>query len=572
MPPRKVNKKKEIRILNWQIAGVILLTFLTYLPALSNGFVNWDDIVYVFNNDMISSFSLANLGKMFSSFFQGNYHPFSLLSLSFDYHIFQFKASGYHFHNLVIHLINTFLVYKLFIEFLDKDVKKAALVALLFALHPLHVESVAWVSERKDLLYTMYYLMAVIAYIRYLADKKMLYYYLVNLFFVFSLFSKGQAVTLPVALLVVDYFRSRKFNLVMLTEKIPMFALSVIFGIVAIAAQKENSYFNPLNVPFWQSVFYAPYGLGMYIVKFVFPVFQTIFYEYPVTSGGGLPPYIYASPLVIIGMILLIVQGWEKSVTTTFGILFFLATILPVLQFLPVGKAVMAERYSYIPYIGLSVVAVHLFYMVLSKYGKGREMLINIAGSLVLLFFIFQTYSRTQVWKDSYTLWNDVIDKNPACVNAYMNLAFLYNMDKKYDSAVIACNRCLKTDTSNALIYKNRAIALNNTGNYNLAREDYSKAIMLDPKDKELLMYRGILYTDKLKNFDLAIQDFRNYLSSDPLSEKACFNLSVAFFYKTMYDSSRYYCRKVIKINPENGYAANLLTSLETLTHEKERK
>jgi len=569
MPARKSVKVKEIKLLNWKVTGVLLFAFIIFIPSLENNFVNWDDIGYVMSNDMITSFSWLNFKKIFSTYFMGNYHPFTMISLAIDYSFFRFSAPGYHFHCLMIHLINTLLVYIFFFKLLKKNVNIAVFVSLLFAIHPLHVESVAWVSERKDLLYAFYFFLGLIAYLHYLDKQTWLLYTVTLLLFIFALLSKAQAVTFPLVLILIDYFYFRRFTWRIILEKVPFFIFSIFFGIVAIFAQRDSNYINPLNIPFWQSIMYAQYSLWIYLWKFFFPVNMTSLYEYPFSDFGALPLNIYFSPVVVLILIYVLWKTWKEYPLIAFGLLFFLATIFPVLQFLPVGKAIVAERYTYIPYIGLSVAVVDMFFKLRIRWGQRIENVLGIAGIAIIVFYSVQTWNRSKVWKDSISLWTDVLEKNPESVTAYMNRAFLYNMEKQYEKAIEECTTCLEYDSTNSLVYKNRAIANNNIGNYENALSDYNRAILFDPNDNDLYLYRGIIYTDKLKQFDSGIVDFKKFLTHSPNNENVNFNLIVAYFNKQNYDSAKTYCLRVLKINPENSQARNLLARIDTLAHEK---
>ncbi|MDP1623762.1 MAG: glycosyltransferase family 39 protein [Bacteroidales bacterium] len=561
---KKIISEKE-KFLNWKILLIIAVCFIAFIPSLKNDFVNWDDIVYIMNNDMITTFSWLNLQKMFSSFFMGNYHPLILLSFSFDFHLFQFDAHGYHVHNLVLHMINTFLVYMFFFNLMKKNINVSATIALLFAIHPMHVESVAWVSERKDLLYTAYFMLSLIAYLRYLNKGKSSFYFLSLLFFIFSLLSKAQAVTLPLVLFLSDYLLSRKFEWKNLLEKIPFLVLSLIFGITAVFAQKANGFLNPLDIPVYQSLFYAPYGVCIYLFKFVLPVYQTAVYIYPTTLAGEVPFYIYFSPIILIFVAIAIWKTWKNTRYITFGLLFFLTTILPVLQFLPVGPAVVSERYTYIPYLGLAAIVAILFWEKIPAMEVRWRNIFKAGASLLILILIILTWNRNLVWRDSVTLWTDVMEKNPRCISAYINRAFIFNEQKQYDEALQDCTDGLKIDSTNFTLYKNRGIAYGIIGKHGLALSDYSSAIKYNPNDYDSYLYRGILLTDKFAKHDSAISDFKKYLSHSPDNLNATFNLIVANYNKGSFDSARVYCLKVIALDPGNAQARQLLETIDKL-------
>jgi protein O-mannosyl-transferase len=561
------NKKKiiskEENLVNWKILVLIAVAFIAYIPSLKHEFVNWDDIVYIMNNDMITSFNWVNLKKIFSTYFMGNYNPLILLSFMFDFHFFRFSAPGYHVHNLLLHLVNAVLVYTFFFNLLRKNSNIAITIALLFALHPMHVESVAWVSERKDLLYTSYYFLSLLTYVFYVQRGRIFFYFLALLFFVLSNLSKAQAVTLPVILILIDYFITRKFEWKVVLEKIPFFLIALVFGIVAVFAQKASNYINPHGIPVFQSLFFAPYSLVIYLIKFLFPVNQIAVYEYPLLSAGSIPSYFYFSPIIFLVFIAAIWKTWKNYKYITFGLLFFLGTIFPVLQYLPVGSALMAERYTYIPYIGLSMIISIAFWENRSKIIFKNNKIFDYIGLFILILMVVFTWNRTQIWKNSITLWTDVMNKNPGCVQAYINRAFIYNENKQYENALTDLTDGLKIDSTNFTLYKNRGIIYNHLGKYDLALANYSRAIRNNPEEYKCYLLRGILFTDKFAKHDSAIADFKKYLTHSPDDLDANFNLIIANYNKGSLDSARVYCLKVLRINPGNQDAKHLLEQID---------
>ena len=223
--PQKTTAKAPAKPKDYPYAGlalILFITFLVYRSSTGNGFVLWDDDKYIQNNTLITS---INLKEIFSTYVMGNYHPFTMLGYAIQYQFFGQDATGYHVVNLMLHLLNVVLVYVVIFNLSNKSLV-AMVAALFFGLHPMHVESVAWASELKDLLYVSFYLGAFICYLKYLNEplKKKWYYYALVLFFC-SLLSKGMAVSFPLVLLLADYFRGRKFDSKTLMEKLPFFIL-----------------------------------------------------------------------------------------------------------------------------------------------------------------------------------------------------------------------------------------------------------------------------------------------------------------------------------------------------------
>ena len=230
---------------------IAIVTFVVYLPALHNAFV-WDDDDYIKNNPLVRS---LNIKDIFSNFVMGNYHPLTVLSLALQFKIFELSEAGYHFVNFSIHTLNTILVFYA-INLLSGKKGVALIAAGLFGIHPMHVESVAWICELKDLLYSLFFICSFIYYLKYQDGKNKKYYTYALIFFLLSLLSKAMAASLPVLLLLADYFRGIKINSKSIAEKIPFFILSIIFGFIAIQAQKTSGATDIAVFPIHQRIIF----------------------------------------------------------------------------------------------------------------------------------------------------------------------------------------------------------------------------------------------------------------------------------------------------------------------------
>ena len=211
--------------------AAVVITAIAFFPSLSNGFTNWDDEVYVINNENIREFSWEKIKYWFGAYHHGNYHPLTMVSYMWEYSISELNPSIYHINNYILHLLNTALVFFFIYKLTDKK-EVAIIVATLFGVHPMHVESVAWISERKDLLYSVFYLSTLIVYLGYKHSPDWKKYLLLLVLFVASLLSKSAAVVLPIVLLLIDYYQQRKLTIKLIIEKIPLFALSIVFGVL----------------------------------------------------------------------------------------------------------------------------------------------------------------------------------------------------------------------------------------------------------------------------------------------------------------------------------------------------
>ncbi len=354
-PAKPVQTKSLIKkdyTIYWLIAG-LLLTLLVYFPSLINGFTNWDDNEYI-NNPFVNNLSLAGVVKTFSIYFSGNYHPLTLISLGLDHMIGGNNPFIYHFTNLLLHLLNTLLVF-LLVKRLTQNNLLALLTFILFGVHTLHVESVAWVSERKDVLYSFFYLASLIIYTSYASGRKGVFYGLSILFFLLSLLAKGQAIMLVVILPLIDYVKGRKwFSLKVLSEKIPFFLLSLLFILIAFRAQESA---NAIDYSYFtrpERFAFASFGMAQYLIKSILPLGLSAYYPYPPRLlSGGIPSfywlYIISLPIFLTGSYFL----FKRSRIYAFGLCMFFLNLLPLLQLIPVGGAMMADRYFYMPSVGL---------------------------------------------------------------------------------------------------------------------------------------------------------------------------------------------------------------------------
>src|SRR5258706_5022627 len=276
---RKVNTPQK-KSSPWIAPFILLLTFLAYIPALRAGFVNWDDGDYIVDNLIVKDF--ANLKSILSTPVQGNYHPLTMLSMAINYQISGLNAWSYHLFNLVFHLINCFLVYRLAMLLSYRNIIIAFTTAVLFGIHPMHVESVAWVSERKDVLYGLFFLAALISYTRY-ADTGSKKQYLFAIFLMMlSLLSKPAAVVFPAALFCIDILRKRKLTLTLIIEKIPFFIPALIMGILTYYGQSNTgatdmAAFFGIGI----RILIGFYGIMMYFFKMILPFNLSAFYPFP---------------------------------------------------------------------------------------------------------------------------------------------------------------------------------------------------------------------------------------------------------------------------------------------------
>jgi tetratricopeptide (TPR) repeat protein len=400
------------------VVTIVLATLLAYLPAFDaqKEFTNWDDNLYVTDQPMVTEFTADSLGKMFdlSTGVASNYHPLTMLSLALNYAVTGSSARGIVAVNVLLHILNALLVFQLLRKLTSGNVVIAGLAGLWFAIHPMHVESVAWVSERKDVLYTLFLLLSFLAYISYVTSKKYVYLGLTFVSFIASCLAKAMAVPLPIALLLFDYWYDRKFDMRSVLEKVPFLAVSVWLGLVAIGLQQSAAIAKFEVLTLAQRFAFTGYGFVMYWVKMIVPFDLSTFYPYPTTkASGNVAWWYFVMPVLAVAMIIvpvLLLRGKQharKVVVMSMGL--YVLFIALVLQFVSVGQVIMAERYTYVPYVGSLFLLAYGVYELSMK----RPALAKAAAALYTIALLPVCYTQVGTWKNSETLWTRVIDLYP---------------------------------------------------------------------------------------------------------------------------------------------------------------
>ncbi len=464
--------------------ALFVIGFIVFHPLINNGFVNWDDDQYVLNNPLLKSLDWNGLISIFSSpNVVGNYHPLAVLSLAFDYQFSADKASFYHLHSLILHLINSCLASYL-VNALFKNKSLAFFVALLFCIHPLHLESVAWISARKDLLFTGYILLGLISYLRHLNFNQSKFLYASFGLFLLACLSKSQAIVFPFYLLLIDYLKERKTSIKTLLEKVPFFIISIITAGLAIYSQSLEKAISISTAPdLLKRIAIACYSIIWYLVKAIIPSHLSSFHPYPFQNPVDFPGYFYAALLFIplFFFMLWVVLKRNKRIYL-FCLLFFLVSLIPVLQIIPYGRAMLAERYTYLAYFGLFVILAYgiqeLFLKL--KERKTTELLIKTCLATFFLFLSVFTYNRTKVWENGESLWTDVIDKYPDDYFAYSKRAEYYSNEQEMDLAKHDVNKSISLYSNYVIAYHLKGKISKKLGQNAIAKSAFLSAINLE--------------------------------------------------------------------------------------------
>ena len=599
------NKKKTL------LAAVItaLLTLSVYLPALKNTFVNWDDNDYVYENLHIRSLDLSFFKWAFTSFDAFNWHPLTWISHAADYAVWGLDPMGHHLTSIVLHGLNTFLVVMLItrlvrIAYKDEDnswfnlpLTAGIVTGLLFGLHPVHVESVAWVSERNDLLCAFFFLLSIISYLRYVASSAGRNMYIFALlFFALALMSKPMAVTLPVVFIILDMYPLERLSIKkifskhkkVLIEKIPFFLLSIISSVLTLLAQKGAM--PSLDIlPFGTRAAAAMRALGFYITKMLFPVGLAPLYPHPKETSLFSTDYLF---FIILAAVILISCIWairKKQKFWAAAWTYYLVTLVPVIGIIQVGVQAAADRYTYLPGLGPMILVGLGTALLLKKVGSIHGTNLIARGSVIVTVIAVTgilsvlTISQIKVWRDPLTLWNSqlaiysshiahnnrgniyselqeyqkamedfsrAIELESRYASAYNNRGSIYSMFNEYQKAVWDFNRAIELEPEYASPLYNRGLVFRKLGQDQKAIADYSRAIELNPEYVSAYVNRGNSYS-RLKEYQKAIADLSRAIELNPWHASAYYNRGIVYTRSGNYQKAITNLNKAIELNPE---------------------
>lgn len=403
------------------------LTFVAYWPVRLHEFINYDDQEYVTQNPQVArGLSWAGLSWAFRTGHSANWHPLTWLSHMLDCQLFGLNPAGHHLMNVSLHLANTILLF-LVLRLATGAGGRSAFVAGLFALHPLHVESVAWVAERKDLLSTFFGLISLGAYVIYVKRKTSCYYVLSLLFFAFSLMSKPMLVTLPFVLLLLDYWPLRRlapstirFQLSAIRDKLPFFALSALACAVTLHVQQAAMRYYQ-HLPFASRAANAIVACVRYLAKTFWPHDLAIFYPHPVEWPAG---YVVAAVFLLALISILVLLNLRQRPYLGVGWFWFCGALVPVLGLVQVGVQSMADRYTYVPLIGIFIMVTWFGVEALRSVRMPDRMVPVLAGT-VLLGCVVGTRAQLAHWRNTETVFTHAVSVTRNNWVAHYNLALL---------------------------------------------------------------------------------------------------------------------------------------------------
>jgi len=414
---------------------------VAYEPVRKNGFVNYDDTGYVTKNQNVQSgINVKSVIWAFTSFHMGIWHPLTWLSHMLDCQLFGLNPLGHHLVSLLLHILNALLLFWV-LKRMTGAVWQSAFVAALFVLHPLRVESVAWASERKDVLSVLFWMLTMAAYLRYVEKPGFGRYSAVLLFLLLGLMAKPMLVTLPFVLLLLDYWPLERFGYqqqkkvglrALIVEKIPMFVIVLASSIITFIAQRASGSVTSIEyLPVARRIGNASVYYLRYLGKMICPCRLAVFYPYQ--KLAQLQMIICFIAIVVISVVVLYAARRRRYLTV--GWLWFLGTFVPMIGLVQIGKQSIADRYTYLPSIGISIMVVWAAAELVRRY-KFTKFALAITGSLILLLLITSTRIQTAHWLSSLTLFEHTVKVTENNYQMHNNYAGALKRSDRFDEAV----------------------------------------------------------------------------------------------------------------------------------------
>lgn len=560
-----INQKQSILV----VLMLIILTLGVYWPVQNYEFINYDDSIYIIKNSNIQTGNtLDGFWWAFSNKYFDLWTPLAYISFIFDYLLFGFNAGGYHWTNVIIHILNIILLYFLF-KNLTGAVWRSAFVAAMFAIHPINIESVAWVSERKNVLSTFWGMLTMLFYVWYVKHPDWKRYLSVFISFALGLMSKPMMVTLPFVLLLLDYWPLNRLQInlqsanqpeattfvltnkskisFLIWEKIPLFILSVITIFITVYTPRSNS--DPqflMTTDFIQRVNNAIYSYTIYLKKLFWPSDLSIIYLYL-----NIPFWqVFLSGIFLIIITILVCIYFKKYPYLPVGWFWYLGTLVPVIGIVPIGDHTMADRYAYLTFIGLFVIIAWGAEQISSKTLFLKKLFI-FASILIILLFTVAAHNQIKIWANTITLFENAIKKNPSNYFACQIIGQELAKNNEYEKALYYYDMALKAEPLLWSAYNNKGLILKTMGKREEAFENFQKAIKVNKFSVEAYHNIGAFYYENNK-FDESVKYFLRAIEIDPFYIESYNYLGVALVEKGNIEEGINYFEKALSIDPNN--------------------
>ena len=554
---------------------LFFLTFLSFSDSLNYGFVNWDDKIFVHENPLIRSVDQAGLWQMLVSHRGPSWQPLTWLSYAVNYHYFGLKPMAYHFTNVVIHCANVvwvFFLYRLVLRLANRGKHEswqiwigAMVAALFFGLHPLRVESVAWISERKDVLYSFFFLPGLLAYLYYgsmVESRRKKFFYFLSLFcFFLSALSKEMAMTFPVVLLLLDIYPLNRWqtlnqSVALLREKFPFFIVSAGLAVITIFGLKSVEAILTLDaIPLSARLVNAVKSLVFYPEKTLIPIGLSPFYPFP-KNLVVFDFRFYLSACILLAIAWFCFKKWKNG-DRFWGVAFmyYLVTVSPVIGVVQVGAQAAADRYSYLTLLSgtfLMGSAIFLWKGHSFRCFKSKSTFPLLLGATVITLISLITVNQLKVWSNSVTLWGDVTQKYPKSVYlAHINLGNAYLQIGKLDWAKREYKIALENFKPRADSYNNLGVIDFIMGQDEEAVQKFKKSVSINPRFSNAHKNLGAVYYKQGK-LDLAEKEFKLAIEYKPNYARAYIALGAIYFDRGKLDAAEQELKKGLEIDPKN--------------------
>ena len=533
----------------WIYAALVLAIVAAYAQVSSFQFVNYDDPDYVTENLHVrEGLTASSVTWAFTATEYANWFPLTWLSHMLDVELYGLRAGGHHVTNVAIHIITTLLLFGL-LKKITGDRWPSAFVAFAFGLHPLHVESVAWIAERKDVLSGLFYILSLWAYVRWVAKRSWTRYALILIAFACGIMSKPMIVTMPFAALLLDYWPLHRLSRKSVMEKIPLFALSIAASVIAYVVQQNGGAVNTLaEIPFTLRFENAAVSYLTYVFQFVWPTHLAVFYPFP----PSIPAWEWiAAILALIGITILALHRAPIAV----GWLWFLGTLVPVIGLVKIGIQSHADRYTYIPLIGLSIVV-----------AWGVEAFVKQARWLTIpAALLFAAYVQAGTWHDSTTLFEHALAVTNGNFIAHNNLGVALRRAGHRPDALAHFEEAVKLWPQYPEAQTNIGEALLTAGRRDDALPHILEALKLDPKLPEAHINLGAVRNQQNRP-DLAEAEYRTALELKPSSAEAHDGLGVVFAETNRNQEALAHYNEAISLDPNDADSHYNLGRLYGLT------
>ena len=521
---------------------LILAILFIYYQTKNYDFVLLDDDVYVTENPFVAGgFHSENIKWAFLNSHGGFWIPLTWLSYMIDSQLHGLQPGYYHMTNLIFHICNTLLLFFIFRQ-MTGEVARSWFVAALFAVHPVHVESVAWISERKDLLFAFFWLLTMGSYCYYVKRPGLWRYFLIILFFIAGLMSKPMIVTLPFVLLLLDFWplgrlRLKKFSWAktaypktppakIVLEKVPLIMLSFGAGVLTLLKQQAHGAVSSLeSFPFSHRLSNALVSYVKYMAKMVWPHDLASVYPYP----NSIPLWQIVAACFLLGLIsYLIINHFTDHPYLSVGWLWFLGTLIPVIGIIKIGSHSMADRYTYMTFVGLYIIIAWGIPEIFNFFGF-KKIVLSLSAAVAIVVLMLAAKNQTATWQNSIRLFTHAIEVNDDNYLAHRNLGLAFAYQGKLNPAMAHFLKAVKINPKSARSYNDIGTCLMITGKFDDAISYFKKALHLQPNFAKAHNNLGLVLMAK-SNYREAATHFREALRIAPELASARQNLQKANF------------------------------------------